>query len=202
MSTTGLHVDGLRSPRVGPVSFCLERSECIAVMGASGAGKTVLLRLLADLDPGEGRVAWDGIERGAMPAAHWRKQVVLVPAVSGWWGPLVADHFPYAKRIEAGRLCTQMRLPEDMLDRAVAGLSTGERQRLALARALVGEPAVLLLDEPTSGLDALSAAAVEACLGQARARGIGLVWVTHDALQSQRIATRHFRLAHGELIPA
>ncbi|QWT21627.1 ABC transporter ATP-binding protein [Bacillus sp. NP157] len=199
MTSVRFAVDALSNARVGPVSFALRAGECIAIMGASGAGKTVLLRLLADLDPGEGRVELDGQPRDAMPATTWRKRVGYVPAVSGWWGPTVIEHFTPATTDRATTLCAAMRLPTGILDRQVIGLSTGEKQRLALVRAMVEEPAVLLLDEPTSGLDAPTALAVEACLAEQRARGAGIVIVSHDHAQALRMASQVHRLENGRL---
>ncbi|WP_211352728.1 ABC transporter ATP-binding protein [Luteibacter pinisoli] len=199
MTTPTLVVDALRGPRIGPVSFDLAARECIAVMGASGAGKTLLLRLLADLDPGEGSVALAGQARNAMPATQWRKRVMLVPAVSGWWAPSVVEHFPSALLAAAASLCATLRLPEDILARDVLGLSTGEKQRLALVRALIESPEVLLLDEPTSGLDAEAVLAVEGCLRERRERGMAMVVVTHDITQARRMASRIFRIADGVL---
>lgn len=198
----GLRVNGLRGPRVGPVTFHLAPAQCMAVTGASGAGKTVLLRLLADLDPGEGDVALDGEARSAMPASRWRSEVMYVPAVSGWWAPDVASHFSEKAVVVAADLCRAMQLPADIMDRAIAGLSTGERQRLAIVRALVASPRVLLLDEPTSGLDPATAVAVEACLRNIQERGTAILMVTHDAAQAGRMASRRFRLDAGALVPA
>jgi putative ABC transport system ATP-binding protein len=203
MSPAYFQVEQLSSPRVGPVSFALERGECMAVMGVSGAGKTVLLRLVADLDPGEGRVVLNGASRDAMPAAAWRRRVAYVPAASGWWAPQVAEHFAADTNVEAKRLCAAMRLPGDVLERPVAGLSTGERQRLALVRALVQSPEVLLLDEPTSGLDAATAEAVEACLREAQdQQETSLVLVTHDPAQAARMANQRYQLEQGRLVSA
>ncbi|WP_052697814.1 ABC transporter ATP-binding protein [Luteibacter yeojuensis] len=200
---TGLHIESLRGPHVGPLSFAVARGECIAVMGASGAGKTQLLRLVADLDPGEGRASLDGVPRDAIPAPAWRHKVMFVPAVSGWWAATVAEHFDEAVRDDALSLCTAMRLPAGIMARDLTGLSTGERQRLALVRAIVRKPGVLLLDEPTSGLDAETAEAVEACLGELRAsHGVAMVWVTHDASQAARVAGKVYRIIGGALVPA
>jgi putative ABC transport system ATP-binding protein len=196
----GLVVSGLRSARLGPVSFSLGPAQCMAVMGASGAGKTLLLRLLADLDPGEGDVVLDGEARNAMPAALWRSRVVFVPAVSGWWATDVAEHFDAGTLSAATSVCRTLCLPPDIMDRAVLGLSTGERQRLAIVRALMVSPRVLLLDEPSSGLDPGAALAMESCLHEARERGTAIVLVTHDVAQARRMAAREYRLECGTLV--
>ena len=82
-------------------------------------------------------------------------------------------------------------------DRRCEGMSTGERQRLALIRALVRQPAVLLLDEPTASLDSDSVAAVEMLLRERREGGMALLVVTHDLAQAERLGDRHQRLVKG-----
>jgi len=201
MSRSGLTVNALRSHRIGPVSFDLRSGECVAVMGASGAGKTLLLRLLADLDPGEGSVSLDGVERDGMSAPDWRRRVMLVSAVAGWWAATAGEHFTDATRADVVTLCRNLRLPDDIMERAVAHLSTGEKQRLALIRAIVERPIILLLDEPTSGLDREAAWAVETCLTGLLGKGTGILLVTHDAGQASRMATRVFLLKDGGLQP-
>jgi ABC-type sulfate/molybdate transport systems ATPase subunit len=84
-----------------------------------------------------------------------------------------------------------------LFDAPLQRLSTGERQRLALLRALLRNPPVLLLDEPTGALDAASTALVEQELARRLADGLMLVLVTHDAQQAARLATRRFELQQG-----
>jgi ABC-type iron transport system FetAB ATPase subunit len=83
------------------------------------------------------------------------------------------------------------------LDRQARELSGGEAARVAIARALVRDPCVLLLDEPTAALDRESAAAVEGLVGALAGRGLGIVIVTHDEAQAERVAIRTVRLAGG-----
>lgn len=199
MRSQGLVVDRLQCNRVGPISFSLAPGECIAVMGPSGAGKTLLLRQLVDLDPGSGHVFLEGQRREAYPAPEWRRRVMLVPAVSAWWAATVAEHFQDGVLADASRLCASMRLPEDALNRDVTTLSTGERQRLALVRALTAVPDILLLDEPTSGLDVDTMLAVEQCLTDVQGQGTALLIVTHDEAQARRLATTIYRLGGGTL---
>lgn len=195
-----LVVEDLSRPGLGPVSFALAFGECVAVRGPSGAGKTLLLRALADLDPSAGRVTLDGRERNSMPAPRWRRQVGYVAAEPGWWAETAAPHFDDwpAALVLARRLL----LPEDVGDRPVTGISTGERQRLALVRALMREPRVLLLDEPTAALDTASRDAVEALLAVRRREGLSLLWVTHDRDQAARVAARVLEVAAGTVTEA
>jgi ABC-type sulfate/molybdate transport systems ATPase subunit len=92
-----------------------------------------------------------------------------------------------------------MSLPADVLDWPVARLSTGERQRLALARALVRVPRALLLDEPTGALDEEARALVEAILRRQLEAGTPILMVTHDQSQAERLAARIVRVANGRL---
>src|SRR5262249_39099889 len=144
------------------VSFELRRGECITLQGASGSGKTLLLRAIADLDPSEGTVMLEGATRESMPAPVWRRQVTFVAAEPGWWGDPVCEHF--AELEEALPLLEELGLPSSCVEWNTQRLSTGERQRLGLVRALALHSRVLLLDEPTSGLDADATARVEAVI--------------------------------------
>ena len=194
-----LVIDGLRRLGFGPFALEVADGECIGIAGPSGAGKSVFLRMLADLDPHEGTARLDSARCEAMPAPAWRRQVTYVPAESGWWADLVVEHFADPARARA--LLPRLGLPEDALDWPVARLSTGERQRLALIRALVQAPRVLLLDEPTSALDPEATRAAEALFGECLARGASIVLVSHDPAQAARLARRRFRMAGGRLEP-
>ncbi len=192
-----LEVRGLSQPGLGPVDLDLAAGECIAVQGQSGSGKSRLLRAIADLDPAEGSVRLDGTERTAMPAPAWRKAVGYLAAESGWWNDTVAAHFPDPKA--AAALLPELGLPAEALGWSVTRLSTGEKQRLALARLLLVAPKVMLLDEPTSGLDTETIEAVEAALKQRLAAGAACILVTHAPDQARRMASRLFRVAGGRL---
>ena len=189
-----LAVENLR--RLGvTASFTLRDGECMAVRGPSGSGKTLLLRAIADLDPNDGTVRLDGILRESVPAPLWRRWITYVAAEPGWWADRVAEHF--ADWPETAPLVAELGLPAGVADWSVQRLSTGERQRLGLARALALNSRVLLLDEPTSGLDPDSVRAVEAVIAARRAAGTSLLWVTHDASQAQRVASRLLVIRDG-----
>ncbi|MCS3760711.1 ATP-binding cassette domain-containing protein [Bradyrhizobium sp. 62B] len=170
------------------VSFDLQDGECVALQGPSGAGKTLLLRSLADLDPNEGTVTLDGTLREAMPAPAWRKRVTYLAAEPGWWSDTVQDHF--SRWDDALPLVTRLGLPCNCGPWPVQRLSTGERQRLGLVRALMLRSRVLLLDEPTSALDSASTAAVESLIAERVSNGTSVVWSTHDGAQASRVASR------------
>ncbi len=168
--------------------FELSAGEAVAVTGASGAGKSLVLRALADLIPNEGEVSLDGRSRGEMSGPEWRRLVTYVAATPGWWEERVQDHFENIT--DAKELAKEFLLPDNIFSNPVAQLSTGEQQRLVLIRALIQSPPVLLLDEPTSGLDAQATAKVEARLKTFLKDGGSLMFVTHDAEQARRLAKR------------
>jgi len=180
---------------VGDIS--LGAGECIALRGASGAGKSLLLRALVDLDANEGEVFLEGVERQQMSASTWRRKVAYLPAESGWWAPEVQPHMSDQGKAKA--LLPAVKLPAEALTWHITRLSTGERQRLALVRALIQEPRVLLLDEPTAALDQDAATAVETLLADLLTRGCGMIVVTHDAEQARRLASRSLHMTAGRL---
>lgn len=190
-----LTIRGLRREGLEPVDLDLDGGECVAVMGPSGAGKTLFLRAVADLDPNTAEVILDGVDRAALPAPAWRRRVTYVAAEPAWWADAVGEHF--AERAAAAPLVAALDLPPDVFDWPVDRLSTGERQRLGLARALVQAPAVLLLDEPTASLDDDARDRVEALLRQRLADGVAILAVTHDREQARRLATRALRFSKG-----
>jgi ABC-type iron transport system FetAB ATPase subunit len=194
---TRLRTVGLRSALAGPFDIAVAVGECISIAGASGSGKSLLLRLIADLDPGEGEVFLDGIARGTIPAPAWRREVAYVAAESGWWHEAVAPHFPDLAAARA--MAEAFSLKPELFDGSVLRLSTGEKQRLALLRSLLGNPKVLLLDEPTGALDKAGEMRVEAVLGGHLARGCAIVLVTHDPGQATRLGTRQFVMQAGRL---
>lgn len=179
------------------VSFELADGECIALQGPSGVGKSLLLRAIADLDPSEGSVELDGMPREAMPAPAWRKQVTYVAAESGWWSDTVQEHFPAWD--QAVVLAKELGLPSSCGNWPIRRLSTGEKQRLGLVRALLLHSRVLLLDEPTSALDAASSASVEALVAERVSTGTSVVWSTHNSAQARRVGSRLFMMSNGRI---
>lgn len=194
-----LRLRGLYSERLAPVSLDLAAGECAAVVGASGSGKSLLLRQIADLDPGHGEAELDGRRRSAMRGFEWRRLVVYCQAEAGWWDDHVSAHF--ADRAGATAIMGRLGLVESKLDALVHELSTGERQRMGLVRALMQNPRVLLLDEPTAALDQEATALVEAELSRVLAAGAGILLVTHSAEQAERLARRRWRMAQGHMEP-
>ena len=168
------HANG-GSVEFGPADLDVERGACVAITGASGSGKSLLLRAIAELDISSGSVALNGVERETISAPVWRSRVGYLAAETGWWAETVAAHFA---------------------DWASARETV---QRLGFARILERGPAVLLLDEPTGGLDTVTQATVETLLREhLEAGGCSLI-VTHDVNQMHRVASRGYELSDGRL---
>jgi putative ABC transport system ATP-binding protein len=207
-------------PRGGPwlledASLQLDAGQCVAVAGPTGSGKTLLLRALALLDPIErGEIFFRGRPAGAegVPAyrrtvtyLHQRPCLMAETVEAALRRPLtLAIHrgrpFP---RDEVLRLLERLGRGETFLHQRCANLSGGEMQVTALLRAMILSPQVLLLDEPTAALDPQTAAAVEALLREwlAEAPEVrALLWVSHDAAQSERVADQIVRMENGRII--
>jgi putative ABC transport system ATP-binding protein len=196
---TALVVQGLRSAFAGPFELNLGTGACAAITGASGSGKSLFLRMIADLDPNDGKVWVNGRERGSISAPEWRRQATYVSAESGWWADVVIEHFAATSRSEVAPLAARLGLRADLLDAPVAQLSTGEKQRLSLVRALLLRPPVLLLDEPTGPLDEESVVRVEALLRERMASGTSILLVIHDPNQAERLGDQRYRMVAGHL---
>lgn len=197
-----LRIINLHSRLAGPFDLELAPGECLAVTGPSGAGKSLFLRMMADLDPNEGQVYLDNIERRALAAPGWRRRVVYNAAEPGWWHERIADHFPGEELGFARNVAPRLALAPGLLDGPVVQLSTGERQRVALIRALALSPPVLLLDEPTGALDEDSTRLVEQVLRDQLAAGVTIVMVTHSGAQAGRLGHRQMRMENRRLVAA
>jgi len=194
-----LSVRNLKRLSLGPLDIEVASGDIVALTGPSGTGKSLLLRAIADLDPNEGEFSLGGVERATMSAPAWRQQVMYVPAHSGWWADKVEPHFEGATRGQVIDTLHRLGLESTALGWDVAHLSTGERQRLSFARAVVLGPKILMLDEPTSGLDADNGAKMESIITQYAQDGLGVLFVTHDTAQAARLGTRLIQLQDGQL---
>ena len=184
-------MESLRFDRSGPYSFSLKHGICAGLKGVSGVGKTRLLRVLADIDPSSGRVALNGKDREDYKPHEWRRLVAMIPAESRWWHPQVGDHLPPGSdQPRADQLLRSCGFEPDVLGWDVSRLSTGEKQRLSLVRALIRDPDVLLLDEVGSGLDRDNTLLLQA-LVQDYLEGTGgaAIWVSHNQDLLERVAT-------------
>ena len=192
-----LHLESVSIGALRDVSLSVPSGQVVCLSGASGSGKSRLLRAMADLEPHDGRVFLDGTEQSSVLAHEWRKRVIMVPADSQWWHDEVGAHFSDSAR-EA--VPSALGFPQDVMGWSVSRMSSGERQRLALWRALAMAPEALLLDEPTANLDETMTAAVEQWLmAEIRQRKLATLWVAHDQGQIQRVADHHCRINGAQL---
>ncbi len=198
-----LTVEALRYHRCGPIDFTIADGTCMSLTGASGAGKTLLLRAIADLDPHAGRALLDDVPATALPAPTWRRRVAMLPAESAWWHESVGEHFGVgqaAGNVPSAESLARLGFTPDVMRWEIVRLSTGERQRLALLRLLANGPRALLLDEPTANLDGPNVTAVESLIAAfQRDEQAPVLWVTHDREQRERVAAQHYRIENGTL---
>jgi putative ABC transport system ATP-binding protein len=192
------------------VGFEVVSGEWIAIMGPSGSGKTTLLNILGGLDrPTGGRAVVDGIDvasLGERELTRYRAEKIglvfqqfhLVPYLSAVENVMLAQYFhSVADEAEAARALVRVGLG-DRLDHLPSQLSGGEQQRVAVARALINQPKLILADEPTGNLDEANEQTVLALLQDLHASGHTILVVTHSPAIG-RMADRRIELAHGRL---
>jgi energy-coupling factor transport system ATP-binding protein len=184
-----------RPPVLAGIDLELRRGEVVALLGRNGSGKTTLLRTLADL---AGPVA-GAVER--------RCRVALVPQdpSSLLFSPTVRGEVATTARLVGSAADAVDEWLErldltPLAERHPRSLSTGERQRVAVAAVAVGGAPVLVLDEPTRGIDAASRAALEGAVTAHAASGGAVVIATHDVELAARCATRVIVLGGGEIV--
>ncbi|MDH5188423.1 MAG: ABC transporter ATP-binding protein [Rhodospirillaceae bacterium] len=202
---SGLRLKGITRLGLGPIDLNLASGQITALMGPSGAGKTMLLRAIADLDPAQGNAFINGQDRNEIAPTRWRKRVVYVPAITGWWDEKIRPHFVGADKNTTKQILHALGLESTALDWDVAHISTGEKQRLGLARALVNAmidataPEVLLLDEPTSGLDEQNRDMAEKLILKQAQNGATILMVTHDRAQAVRMGAKILNINSGKI---
>jgi ABC-2 type transport system ATP-binding protein len=192
---------------VEDVSFEVGRSEIVALLGPNGAGKTTTMRMLAGLiGPTRGTVTIDGIELSRGTGSDLRQRIGFLTEAPGLWDRLtVRENLTVYADLYG--LSPAVRTIDPILDTfdltkyaavRAAELSKGMRQKVALGRALVHQPDVLLLDEPTSGLDPEVTRSVRDLLDERRSKGCAILLSTHNLheaeRQADRIAVLHRRL--------
>jgi ABC-2 type transport system ATP-binding protein len=192
------------------VSFTVERGEVFGLLGPNGAGKTTTLRMLAGLyapDEGTATVAGFAIGAGRAGGPALRARVGLLTESPGFYDRLTArENLTYFARLQqardparrCGALIDRFALREHA-DRPFAELSRGMKQKLAIARALVHEPEVILLDEPTVGLDPEATREVRKLIAELAAERATLVLCTHHLEEVERLCSRAAFIA-GRLV--
>lgn len=186
------------------LSLAVSSGDRVAVTGPSGSGKSLFLRALAGLDPLEGGdVLLDGRSQAQWAMPVYRSRVMYLPQRPAFGSGTVLEELkrPFGLKVHARRAFRQAEGEQwvqaagrsaAFLKLDVATLSGGEGQLLAVIRALLLNPSVLLLDEATASLDPEATQAVEQLLREwcTAAPGRALVWVSHDPAQRRRVADR------------
>ncbi len=195
---------------VDQLSFTVGAGEVYGLLGPNGAGKTTTIRMLLGLlRPTSGQAAIAGFGSSDYPD-EVKRRVGLVSATAGLYQGLsvremllfFADLYgvpPDAAREELEHLSRLLGLRE-LWKRRCGTLSTGQRQRVSLARALIHRPPVMLLDEPTLGLDVLGSQVVTEYIGLLRDRGKAVILTTHRLDEAERLCNRFGLLHRGRLV--
>lgn len=193
---------------VDDVDLTVSTGETLTIVGPSGAGKSTVLRLLCRLEePTGGTVYIDGTDYRRLDPTELRTRVGMVPQAPALRDGTVRENVTIGPRLR-GEAIEPERVEELLAsvdldgyaDRAVANLSGGEAQRVAVARTLAIDPEVLLLDEPTASLDPAAQTEIEGLLADLLADAeMTVVLVTHDQAQADRIADRVVRFVDGEV---
>jgi putative ABC transport system ATP-binding protein len=201
-------------PALLDVSLTVQPGEAVAILGPSGSGKSTLLNLIAGLDrPDDGTVTVDGVrvdKLGEAGAALYRRKKIgmvfqffnLLDDLSAVDNVVLPAQLAGMPRREADRRAMELleSLGIDRHARAYPGrLSGGERQRVAVARALMNRPPLLLADEPTGALDTASGLEVSELLRQLNADGQTIVVVTHDLSLARSCTNRTIELVDGQI---
>lgn len=186
------------------VSLTLAAGAPTVLIGPNGSGKTTLLRVASGLlAPTSGRVTWDGMER--VPAHRnailFQRPAMLRRSASANVAYALAS-VAIPRRERPRRIDELLRLVrlEGFASRPARSLSGGEQQRLALARALARDPAVLFLDEPSASLDPAAAKSIEDVVRTVAGNGVKVVMSTHDLGQARRLAGEIVLLHRGQIL--
>lgn len=178
------------------LTLSVDDGECIGITGASGCGKTRLLRAIADLDEHEGGLQLDDTHWCDVSANQWRQKVALLPSESHWWFDTISEHFTNNSEV-----INQLGFSTQTLQWDTVRCSSGEKQRLSILRLLANKPRVLLLDEPTANLDKTNSLLVEQLIADyIRENNAIAIWVSHNFNQLQRVTSRQFNMEDGRLI--
>src|SRR3954462_12177671 len=201
-----------RMPALNDVTFTIERGECVAILGQNGSGKSTLVRLLSTLlinDGGEARIFGHDAFRDTRAI---RRLVNRVSVEASFFKKMsAAENLSYAARFygmgpsqtrtAVPAILEKVGFPAERWGEAMENLSRGMQQKVALARALLTSPVLLLLDEPTTGLDPRSKLEVQQFVREVRAtHDATILLCTHDMAEAEALADRIGLLDRGELL--
>src|SRR6266508_1555221 len=194
------------------VSFTMQRGECVAILGQNGSGKSTLVRLLATLllhDGGSARIFGHDAFKETRAV---RRLVNRVSVEASFFKKMSAEEnlayaarfygmMPRQTRSRIPTILERVGFPSDRRGEAMEHLSRGMQQKVALARALLTSPVLLLLDEPTTGLDPRSKLEVQEFIREVRATHDSTILLcTHDMIEAESLADRIGLLDRGELL--
>jgi branched-chain amino acid transport system ATP-binding protein len=192
------------------VTLEVQPGELVAMIGANGAGKTTTLRVISGLiRPGSGSIVFEGKSLvGAKPHEIVKRGLVQVPEGRSLFGSLtVLENLSMGgytrssgEREEAlGEVYELFPVLEERRNQPAATLSGGQQQMVAIGRALMAKPRLLMLDEPSLGLDPKTTARVFSAVEQVREGGVAVLIVEQDAVKTLRLADRAYVLESGEV---
>src|SRR5437899_7008251 len=209
---SGLRRRRRRVPALEGVSFTIERGECVAILGQNGSGKSTLVRLLSTLllnDGGDARIFGHDVFKEQRVV---QRLVNRVSVEASFFKKMSSEeNLAYAARFygmapretkdEIVRILERVGFPTDRKHEGMEHLSRGMQQKVALARALLTSPVVLLLDEPTTGLDPRSKLEVQDFVREIRTtHDATILLCTHDMAEAEALADRVGLLDRGELL--
>ncbi len=199
-------------PALKGVSFTMERGECVAILGQNGSGKSTLVRLLSTLlihDGGEAKIFGHDafsetravqrlVNRVSVEASFFKK---MSAAENLSYAARFYGMGPAETRVKIPEILERVGFPADRRGESMENLSRGMQQKVALARALLTSPVLLLLDEPTTGLDPRSKLEVQEFIKEVRIEHDATILLcTHDMLEAESLADRVGLLDRGELL--
>jgi len=199
-------------PALADVTFTIARGECVAILGQNGSGKSTLVRLLSTLlidDGGEARVFGHDIVKDASAIRRLVNRVSVEASffkkMSAFENLSYAARFygmaPHQTRAAIPEILGRVGFPPERSGEAMESLSRGMQQKVALARALLTSPVLLLLDEPTTGLDPRSKLEVQEFIRQVRVEHDATILLcTHDMAEAETLADRIGLLDRGRLL--
>ena len=209
-----LRFPGADRPAIDRCSLSIRAGEFVVILGPSGCGKTTLMKMVNRLyDPTSGRIFLNGNDIRSLPATKLRQQIGYVIQQTGLFPHMtVAQNVAVVPRLlgwKRSRIAARVKEllslvelnAEEFGDRFPAQLSGGQQQRVGVARALAGDPAVLLMDEPFGALDAITRASLqdEILLLQETLHKT-IVFVSHDVEEALRLADRILLLKEGQVV--
>ncbi|WP_342362326.1 ABC transporter ATP-binding protein [Terrarubrum flagellatum] len=195
-----------------PTSLTVAEGELVTVLGPNGAGKTTMLRAMTRLTPSTGRILFKGRDITALPThGRAREGIIMVQEGRGLFGQMsVRENLILgAYTMDASTETVEQRLEDvfalfprlkERYEQVSASLSGGEQQMLAIGRALMARPKLLMLDEPSLGLAPRVASEILETLGQLNRKGLGILLVEQKAPLALKLAKRVYVLSLGGIV--